>query len=119
VGGAVVLGGRQQSDIVREMEALHEIRDELLGRETSQGAVFRGDDDVEPPSRRGDELSPGEAVQRRSSRNWRDPERLLGVAGREEIASARREGVDIVSRMQELRIGFHSRKLADFGDLRE
>jgi hypothetical protein len=53
---AVVLCGRQKPRVVGEMEALRERRDELVGRKTTERAIFRRDDDVKPPRRRGDEL---------------------------------------------------------------
>ena len=51
MGCPVQLGGTQQGHIILLLQILHQVRNELLSRQTAKTAVFWGQNDLESPVR--------------------------------------------------------------------
>ena len=101
------------------MEALHEHRDELVGRKrkATERAIFRRDDDVKPPRRRGDQLLFCEAVQRKLGSGCGNPESRRNLMRAEVVAPACGKPLDVLSGVAKFM--FHLRKASVFDTFRK
>ena len=97
MGGAVVLCRGQQADVVWQLQARHERRDELVGRRAPERTVLRRDDDPEAAGRRSDEFLLREPVQRELDGIGRNTQFRLHLAGGEVIAATRGKVADVLT----------------------
>lgn len=118
MGRPVILRRGQQAGIVRRLaEALHQRRDELVGRQASEGSVFRRNNDIETPRWRRDHLLPRQAVQRQLGGVGGHAQRLAGIPGGEVMPSACSEASNVITGVLPLQTWFHTRKVSYFDTL--
>ena len=109
---AVILGGGEKRRVVAQPQALHERRDELVGRQAAKAAVFRRHDDVEAPRGACDEALLREAAQSELGRGGGHAERGPHVFRGEVIAAAGGKAGDEGSGFGHARFRIHAHKVS-------
>ena len=113
----MILRGGEKARVIDLTLALHEPRNELIGRKAAERTVFRRNNDVEAAYRRGDLSLLRKAVEGELCGGGGDAEGCLSVFGGKTVASAGGEPRDIRPSVQRVRICFHLLKVSFFDPL--
>jgi len=92
---SVKLGRAEQGDVVGFSQVLHELGDELLGRQTSKPSVLGRNDHVKASVRIRHDALCLEAAERGSYRRRGAPKRHDRFLGREVVPPRSREGIKV------------------------
>ena len=96
MGGAVILRGGQEPNIIGQILLPHESGNKLFGRKGAERAVLRRDDDIETAGGRCDKILARKPAESHLAGGGRDPEGAARVGGGKMIAPARGELLDKV-----------------------
>jgi len=94
MGRAMVLGRAQERGVIAKTEMRHQLRDELVRRQTAEAPILGRNDDVEASVGSRELTLLGEPSQGGASPDDGTPERVCGLLGREVVATSGSELCD-------------------------